>query len=176
VGELVLAVAVVGIWFATFYYGVLISGMYKDPLMAHFLAYGEERRTSPLGRFLVALGAWCWMFALAFSVLETLGARSVVAGLSLSFGMFGVMAFVGAWLVTRNQTWSESLPVWYADLMREATREERRLIAYAWFRLPRRLRWRFNGDFASFRSWVDLVRLTMVYGARSPDDPWKVWR
>lgn len=167
---------VTGIWVTTFYYGAIISGIYKQPLMTHFLRYGEERRTHPLLRFLVATGGWCMTCSAGLGAFDKISTISTLSGLSLSFTVLGVMSFCGAFLVNQRPELRESLPMWYAQLLHESTREERRLIAYAWIRLPRRLRWRLNGDQASFRVWVDLVRLTMIYGARSRDDPWKVWQ
>jgi hypothetical protein len=67
------------------------------------------------------------------------------------------------------------LPRWYFDLLRRATRQERRHIAYAWLRIPHKMRWRLNGDQASFHVWADTVRITVFYGARDPDDPWELW-
>jgi hypothetical protein len=37
------------------------------------------------------------------------------------------------------------------------------------------MRWRFNGDGQAFAVWTDTVRITAIYGARDPDDPWATW-
>ncbi len=157
------------------YYGAILSGMYKDPLMINFRRYGEERRPPILPRFLLALAAWF--------VAVTLIARLFTTGVSSFAGgflptIFFLLALIagGAGLVTRRSiTGRESLPHWYYLALRTMTREERRQLARAWERIPRGLRWRLNGDQASFRVWVDMVRLTAIYGARDPGSPWDHW-
>ena len=48
-------------------------------------------------------------------------------------------------------------------------------MAFAWLRIPRRMRWRLNGDQKAFEVWVELLRLTVIYGAFDPNSPWDVW-
>jgi hypothetical protein len=93
----------------------------------------------------------------------------------LSFTVMALMAFIG-YLITRRYVYlRELLPHWYFTLLRNATRQERRLLAFAWLRIPRRMRWHLNGDQAAFEVWADMVRMSVIYGARDPDDPWVLW-
>ncbi len=159
----------------TLYHGALISGFYKDPLLARFRRYGEERRPAPALSFLVVLGMWCMLMAI---IARSLTQRFLVLQgnlLPLVFFVLAAMAFSGAITVARVEALRVMLPRWYFDLLLTASREERRLIAYAWLRLPRKMRWHLNGDQAAFRVWADMVRLTIIYGARDPDDPWAQW-
>ena len=43
--------------FFTLYSGAILAGWHKGPLLAHFRAYGEESKDSPLATFLFFLGA-----------------------------------------------------------------------------------------------------------------------
>lgn len=168
-------------WFAlaaggmTLYYGAVISGMYKNSLMDYFRHYGEDRPISPLFRFLVVAGLLC--ICLMLLVSELVDPRSYLYRVfpPSVFTMLALMAFGAAFLVRRQPVLRESLPRWYSDLMHLATRQERRQIAFAWLRISWRLRWRLNGDQASFYVWAELVRLTVIYGAYDPDNPWSRW-
>lgn len=156
---------------ALIYYGAVISGLYKDPLMAHFRMYGPERRYFPFCRFLDVLGTWSLMVS---SMLDALPLRSRAQWVYAPaiFLAFALMAFAGTLVARQKPFLRELLPGWYFDLLHTATRQERRHIAYAWLRIPGKMRWRLNGDQASFRVWADMVRITVFYGARDPDDPW----
>lgn len=160
---------------ASLYYAAIISGLYKDPLMARFRVYGEERRPYPACRFLEAFGIWCIVMGL---LVRELTARTTLFQSSFASLSFFVLAFMtlGSSVVVRRKPFlRESLPRWYFTLLRDATRQERRFIGYAWLRIPRKMRWRLNGDQAAFHVWADMVRITVVYGARDPDDPWVLW-
>lgn len=85
------------------------------------------------------------------------------------------MAFISDFIVRRHPDLREALPRWYFELLRNATRQERRFIGFAWLRIPRRMRWRLNGDQAAFRTWADTVRITVIYGAYDPNNPWTMW-
>ncbi len=153
----------------------VISGLYKDPIMATFRLYGPEMPFSPLARFFDALGLWSLIVGSIVSSLTT-SYRSLWGYAPVIFLALAVMALAGTIITRRSQSLFHTLPLWYSELMRYTTRQERRHIAYAWLRLPRRMRWRLNADQASFRVFVDLVRLTSHYGARAPDDPWAIWQ
>ena len=158
---------------ALLYYGALVSGMYKDPLMMRLRMYGSERSHYPFCRFLDILGAWSLMIASMLDALRD-GSNNVYA--PVVFLTMSLMAFGGSLICRRVRALRQLLPGWYFDLKRHATREERRRIAFAWLRIPRQMRWRLNGDQHSFRVWADMVRLTVIYGARDPDDPWSAWQ
>lgn len=159
----------------TVYYGALISGLWKDPLMARFRNYGDERRVYPLCRFLEWAALAAFMGGLfsgdALSPYTYTGATFA----PLTFFVLMFMALVTDIIVRRHPDLRESLPRWYFELLRTATRQERRFIGFAWLRLPRRLRWRLNGDQAAFRTWADTVRITVIYGAYDPNNPWTTW-
>lgn len=155
-----------GLLVAVFYYGAILLGFYKDSMMAHFREYGEERRVYPLARFLLALGLFC----LVLSPLLPGGMTGLI------FTALALIIIVSSYAVTRVEPLQASLPRWYYRLLRELTREERRAIAYAWLRLPLRTRLRLNGDDHAFWIFIDEVRLTVIYGARDPDDPWAAWQ
>ena len=153
------------------YAGAVASGMFKDPLMSRFRVYGEERRIYPICRFLEAAG-------LASLMLSMLIANTPLFQTSFAPVIFVVFAFMGfaASVIARPKpVLRESLPRWYFELLRTTTRQERRTLGYAWLRIPWRLRWRLNGDQAAFSVWVDMVRLTVIYGAHDPNNPWELW-
>ena len=151
---------------AVVYYWAIIGGLYKDAMMANFRRYGEERPMYPLIRFMVALAALSFFLAVWISdVLMT----SVLTALC-------IFLIGGAYIAFRVNWLRASLPRWYFSLLQETTRQERRAIAYAWLRLPLRTRLRLNGDSYAFRVFIDEVRLTVIYGARDPDDPWVAWQ
>lgn len=158
------------------YYGAIVSGLFKDSLMAQFRRYGDERRPAPLVRFLLAAGLCCFALASVLGVL--MDTRSFVRTVfpPLLLLLLTLICWGGAALVTQDEGLRESLPRWYFTLLRTTSRQERRHIGYAWLRIPFRLRWRLNADQASFVVWVDLVRLTVHYGAYDPDSPWNKWQ
>jgi hypothetical protein len=160
---------------AAIYYGAVVSGIYKDPLMGHFRKYGEEHRVYPLCRFLYAFGGAAFILAVLLPVLWT--PQSYLRRM-FPPAFFLVLAFI-AWgsalLIYRRPVLREVLPLWYFFLLRNASRQERRQIAFAWLRIPRRMRWRLNGDQKAFDVWVELMRLTVIYGAFDPNSPWDRW-
>lgn len=160
---------------ATVYFGAVLTGFYKEPLMARFRRYGEERRPAPAISFAVSLGIWAIMMAMIMRVLTQQILLLQNTLLPLIFSILALMAFGAAIAMNHFESLRVMLPRWYFDLLLIASREERRLIAYAWLRLPRKMRWRLNGDQAAFRVWADMVRITVIYGARDPDDPWAQW-
>jgi hypothetical protein len=149
-------------------------GLFKDPLMARFRLYGPETPFSPLARFLDMLGVWSLLMASMSDALVA-NRRGSWEYTPVMFLAVMLMAFTGSYLTRHHDGLRHAMPPWYGELMREATRPERRHIAYAWLRIPRKMRWRLNADQASFRVFVELVRLTFHYGARDPDDPWAMW-
>lgn len=157
------------------YYVAVISGWYKDSLMGRFRSYGAERRPAPLLRLLEILGWWSLMLSSMFDSLVRTNHWTDVRYMPVIFFALMIMAWGGNLLIRRVPSWREALPLWYYNLLRDATRQERRLIAFAWLRIPAKMRWRLNADQASFQVWADTVRITVIYGARDPDDPWAKW-
>ncbi len=151
---------------AVFYYGAILLGIYKGSLMALFRRYGEEPRIHTLARFLLALG-------LLLLVLIPLFGRGMSGTV---FTTLGLLALGSSFAATQLPSLRDSLPRWYYSLLQVTTRQERRAIAYAWMRLPLRTRLRLHGDNYAFQIFVDEIRLTVIYGARDPDDPWETWQ
>jgi hypothetical protein len=160
---------------ALLYYAAIVSGLYKDPLLARFRAYGKEQHHYPLCRLLDIFSAWCLMMASMLDALtaHTRRTNSSSAALFLIMGLSALGTSVSA---RHKPVLREALPRWYFTLLRTANRHERRRIAFAWLRIPRRMRWRLNGDQKAFGTWADTVRMTVTYGARDPDDPWVTWQ
>jgi hypothetical protein len=160
---------------AAFYYGAIVGGLYKDSMMAHLRKYGEERLALPICRFLNVLGA-CWLTA-ALSIPTVFNPTGYVYRVlpPTVFVVLALVAFGASLAAQQHPVMREALPRWYHDLLLSTSRQERRHVAYAWLRIPRRLRWRLNADQRAFHAWVDLVRLTVIYGAFDPDSPWDLW-
>jgi hypothetical protein len=160
---------------ATIYYGVVVSGMYKNSLLAYMRRYGEEQPIYPICRLLAIGSTFCVMTAVL--MINTVVPTSYLYRL-LPPETFEIMAVAGITanlLIRRQARLREALPRWYCDLLGQTNRQERRQIAFAWLRIPLRLRWRLNGDQASFQVWAELVRLTVIYGAYDPESPWDHW-
>jgi hypothetical protein len=156
---------------ALLYYAAIVSGLYKDPLLARFRVYGKEQHHYPVCRFLDIFSAWCLMMASMLDAL-TVRTRHTNDFAPALFLILGVMALGMSVSARRKPVLREALPRWYFTLLRTANRHERRRIAFAWLRIPRRMRWRLNSDQKAFGTWADTVRMTVTYGARDPDDPW----
>jgi hypothetical protein len=135
-------------------------------MMANFREYGEEHKVYPLVRLALALGAFCLLLAFLLTGVVLRTSASALA----------VFSFVGAYAISRVDWLRTIMPRWYFSMLHESNRQERRAIAYAWLRLPFRTRLRLNGDGYAFRVFVDEIRLTVIYGARDPDDPWAAWQ
>jgi len=172
---LIVAISTLVAAVAAFYWGAIVSGVYKDPMMARFRQYGEERRPYPICRFLESVGVLSGAIAILMSSLTTPG--SYISGVfpPLIFTIMSIFAFVGDYLLHRKPEYAQLLPLWYWELLRDSTRQERRFMGYAWLKIPRAMRWRMNGDQTAFRVWADMVRISVIYGARDPDDPWRIW-
>jgi len=143
--------------------------------MSRFRQYGEERRPYPVCRFLEVACVFCFLLGLMVRIVTS---QSVVFQDSLaplSLWVLAGMLLASSLFIRRRPVLRESLPRWYYELVKVATRQERRFLGFAWLRIPRKMRWRLNGDQAAFKVWADMVRITVIYGARDPDDPWALW-
>ncbi|NLF75291.1 MAG: hypothetical protein GX573_06300 [Chloroflexi bacterium] len=159
----------------TVYYAAVASGLYRDPLMWQLQQYGEERRPCLACRLFLAAAVFALSLGMVLGALAT--ANPVVQRIFPPdiLTVLAIVLFVGSFIAWRTPALRESLPRWYVYLLRTTSRQERRQIAYAWQRIPRRLRWRLSGDQSSFVVWSELVRLTVIYGAFDPNSPWDVW-
>jgi hypothetical protein len=159
----------------TLYYGAVVSGLYKDPMMARFREYGEERLIYPVCRLLGAVGASALLLALLISILWSPQSYMRRMFPPMVFFVLMVVAWGTSLFIYRRPFLREALPRWYFFLLRNATRQERRQLGYAWLRLPRKMRWRLNSDQKAFGVWVELLRLTVIYGAYDPKSAWDTW-
>ncbi len=160
---------------ATVYYGAITGGLYKDSLLETFRQYGEESRSYPLVNLLVMGAAWCFTSGMLLSAITT--SSSFFARLlpGTIFTLLALALFGAAIFIYQQPDLRTALPSWYARLLREGSRQERRHIAWAWLRLPRLMRLRLSGDQKAFEVWAELVRLTVIYGAYDPKSPWHRW-
>lgn len=160
---------------AALYYGAVVGGLYKEPLLALFRRYGDEPKVRPICGLLNAVAA----LSLALSVVGPAAAapRSFLATMfpSSVFVLLAILSIGASIIIYQRPELSMALPRWYAALMANASRQERRHIGWAWLRIPLRMRWRLNGDQKAFEVWADMVRLTVIYGAYDPDSPWHKW-
>jgi hypothetical protein len=160
---------------ATTYYAAIVGGLFKNSLLAQFRKYGEEQRVYPICRLLNVAGATSLALAMLIPRLAAPFGyyRRLFPG--AVFTLLALTLWGASLLVYQRPALREALPFWYFDLLRTASRQERRHIGYAWLRIPRAMRWRFNGDQQAFRVWAELVRLTVIYGAYDPESPWTIW-
>jgi hypothetical protein len=174
VDTLVTLIFLAGTGGAALYYGAVITGLFKGPMLANFRCYGPERPMHPVIRFLLAAGAFCVVVAVLLRGGTTV-ARYGTGFASTIFWIGALVSWVAAGVIATQPALRDALPRWYLHLLKTATRQERRFIGFAWLRLPRRMRWRLNGDQRAFATWADMVRITVIYGAYDPDNPWKRW-
>jgi hypothetical protein len=172
---LLLGLWLLGGFAGVFYYGTMLAGWFKEPLLANFRRYGDEQRTYPLVNFLafcgslsLALGAWVSDLTLPLTTISGTMIRA-------SLFMTGMVALGAALLAWKQPLLREALPRWYFELLRTSSRQERRFIGWAWLRIPRKMRWRLSSDQKAFRIWSDMVRITVIYGAYDPESAWDRW-
>ena len=135
---------------------LIVVGTYKDPVLASFENYGEEKVFSPMSGLIV----WAVLF-IYFSLFLYYQAGFLF--------IIGLMA--GAWLAAMREKYDEWIfrypgffrmfPHWYFELVQRTDREERRRIAYLWLRLPLKTRLLYNARSEYFHQWVDLVLLSI---------------
>lgn len=157
----------------------IASGLYKDPLLARLRHYGpveDERHFTPLVVLLFLAGAWCVSTSMILGVLSRYGAFTSSNSPKTILTVLAIMAFVAALVINKQPQLRDTLPLWYYELLRNATREERRFIAFAWLRIPLKMRWRLSGDQHAFRIWADMVRIAFIYGAYDPNSTWDRWQ
>ena len=160
---------------AALYYAAIAGGLYKEPLLSEFRQYGNEPTICPLGNALLAAGVWCLTLTMVVPLLVMPGSFFARLLPSIVFSVLGIILLGASITVYRQPHLRSSLPIWYAQLLKDASRQERRHIGWAWLRLPWRMRIRLNGDNKAFSVWAELVRLTVIYGAYDPDSPWHRW-
>lgn len=136
---------------------LVVAGLYKDPVLASFEIYGEEKIYSPLLWLFIwgVLTAYLSLFLfLDAPIVFTLG---LVTSLPLS-----MLRGYAEELVDARAKFFRRFPKWYHTLAARTSREERRRIAYLWLRLPARTRSLYNARHERFDQWVDLVLMTIA--------------
>jgi hypothetical protein len=135
---------------------LVFAGMHKGPVLATFEVYGEEPRYYPLPWILL------WIGLMVMSIGYILHQWLVIDFLTM--GLLGVVILFLAWISVNYsesvQQYSHRLPVlplWYARLQENTSRNERRRLAYMWLRLPLRTRLLYNASDHAFFLWADLV-------------------
>lgn len=136
---------------------LILSGIYKDPVLRSFETYGEEVLYSPTLHFLL------WIILGLIFGMAMLFKSSFLGGFAYLMAILSINAY------TRFPIWASryprpllALPRWSAQLHTSTTREERRRIAYLWLRLPRGLRTHYNTNQIAFGNWIDLVLISIV--------------
>jgi hypothetical protein len=151
----VLPVFVISLLFLIRYF-LVFAGMHKGPVLATFEVYGEEPRFYPLPWMLF------WIAVMVISIGYVLDQWLVIDFLATT--VLGVLILFLAWTSANYsdvvQHYSHRLPVlplWYARLQENTSRNERRRLAYMWLRLPLRTRLLYNASDHAFFLWADLV-------------------
>lgn len=159
----------------TLYHAAIAGGLYKEPLLAEFRKYGTEPVIYPICNVLLSAGLCCLTLMLVTPIIVASGSfiARLLPGAILS--VLGLILIGTSIFLYQQPTLRIMLPPWYAALLKESTRQERRQIGWAWLRLPLKMRLRLNGDNKAFDVWVELVRLTVIYGAYDPNSPWHRW-
>ena len=136
---------------------LIVMGTYKDPVLASFENYGEEKVFSPI----FSLTVWVIIFVYLALFLY------VQAGPLFALGLL-IGAFIAS-MRERMEEWRYKydsmfrvFPRWYFELVQRTDREERRRIAYLWLRLPLATRLLYNARNEYFHHWVDLVLMSIT--------------
>lgn len=135
----------------------IVIGTYKDPVLASFEIYGEEKIFSPT----VILFIWSAIFLYVFLLWYV--SSSVV--FAIGFIVFiPLSAFHGTWfqILEKHQNIFRRYPAWYDELVQMTDRDERRRIAYLWLYLPPATRMIYNVNNTLFKQWVEQVLLTVA--------------
>lgn len=135
----------------------VIFGGYKDPLLATFQHYGEERMFSPVVFFII------WSATFAYSLLYWYLESALAFGIGLMIIVPIMSLFpVIVKLVHKYDNITRKYPSWYYDLIQMTDREERRRVAYMWLFLPPSTRMTYNANNTLFWQWVEQVLVTVA--------------
>ena len=135
---------------------LILGGVYKDPVLRVSERYAVEDDL-----YYVLPGLLLWSGVLLLSGGLTL---MLMTGLRFPVYLVGVVLMLLAYAAEENPQIAKeyptlllSYPLWYAELRRRTTREERRRIAYMWLWLPARMRLYYNSHDRAFNLWADLI-------------------
>lgn len=143
--------------FMTLRSALVIVGLYKDPVLASFENYGEERVYSPMVWLVIWMGLTAYLALFLVIAAPAVFTVGLVAMLPLSALHKQLEETVKA-----QSEIFRRFPAWYYQLAERTNREERRRIAYLWLRLPSRTRSLYNARQERFEQWVDLVLTTIA--------------
>ncbi len=136
----------------------VVSGTYKDPVLASFERYGEEERIFSPPISLLIWGA-CFAYVSLYwyisgSIAMALGIFTVI--------LVGSLHKVASDLLHKYKDFFRKYPPWYDEIIQMTDREERRRIAYMWLFLPAKTRMVYNTNNVLFKQWVEQVLLTVA--------------
>lgn len=134
---------------------LVVLGLYKDPVLHTFEAYGEERFYNPLFSFIVWGSVFTAFVMGVYFGLNVIGLPIMLLALPAAY----LYPFARRFVQARPQ-WFARYPRWYQRLKHITEREERRHLAYMWLRLPPGTRLIYNTRDEYFLQWCDLVLLT----------------
>jgi len=135
---------------------LVVVGIYKDPILASFEVYGDEKIYSPLYNLIL------WSIAFVYLALFLyVGSGILLVALFLAIPLSYFYRLYQR-LLQEHPDVFRRLPGWYAELVVRTDREERRRIAYLWLRLPVRTRLLYNARSEFFLHWVDQVLMTIA--------------
>lgn len=135
----------------------MVAGTYKDPVLASFERYGEERIFSPP----VSLLIWGASFAYVTLYWYVSGSTAIMVGVVIIIPVAALHSvFFG--LLHKYKSAFRKYPQWYDEIIQNTDRDERRRIAYMWLFLPPSTRMIYNTNSALFKQWVEQVLLTVA--------------
>jgi len=138
---------------------LILTGLYKSPLLTLFEKYGdEENYFFPLPRLLFWTGTLMFSGADVFNEMAFY-VPSVVPIVGFLFMILGYGAVTLPPHLQQSLDAYPPFPLWYHRLREHTSREERRRIAYIWLRLPARTRLLLNSNDRAFFHWTDLIIL-----------------
>ncbi|MDQ7026174.1 MAG: hypothetical protein Q9P44_11530 [Anaerolineae bacterium] len=136
---------------------LIVLGTYKDPVLASFEHYGEEKVSSPIFTLIV----WATLFLYFALFLYYRAGILFILGLVTGTMLASMRDRLDDWR-SKYHAIFRMFPRWYFELVQRTDREERRRIAYLWLRLPLQTRLLYNAHSEYFHQWVDLVLLSIT--------------
>ena len=138
---------------------LVITGLYKDPILRAFEKYGgDEDYYYPLppfaawlGAFLIVTDFWFTTFLGNFHTFTLIGGLLIVCA-AITSQYPEIMNDRPQWFLVYTR--------WLYEIRERTTRHERRRLAYMWLRLPWKLRVIYNSNEAAFNHWADMVILS----------------
>lgn len=141
---------------------LLVLGRRKGPLLQKLERYGELEPFYPLWELVY----WILLLCSTSVMALTMYPRDSVRWQHLL--LLGLILLLVALEYNRPARFVAllqrlpMLPLWYARLLRIASRAERRRVAYMWLHLPLRVRAAYDASDALFFNWADLVVMSAV--------------